>query len=527
MENKINVPKHESMPAYSQRDNEIFESNFHSAVTHPSVRSRDIDDLFKRIRSGKDVLCRVPTRIDPNIQFSEDEDEEEPEKSGNENKIPSGDKTPEFRPKTHEFPPRFLQPLTSSQRDRNVSANFNPFQHQHFSASKPSSSVHKNYLNKQYSMPQSENRVRKLKVFPEDPSKTMMNQTAQSKFKIPVEKSFAAAMPPKKTSTLTDETIEVNGKSYSVLSLLGSGGSCKVYSVFDLEKKALVAIKCVNLKNTDPCIREGYKKEIEYLQKLQSSNRVIKMYDYEYRKDELFIVLERGEVDFAKYISNEAKLKRLSPLMIKFYWAQMLEAVADIHKYGIVHSDLKPANFLLVAGNLKLIDFGIATSVPDDKTSTFRDTQVGTLNYMSPEAITQLSESEKVCFKVGVKSDVWSLGCILYNLVYGVTPFNNIKTLLQKIQAITNPKYEIEFKPLPDKLLVDVLKKCLKRNPKERASVEELLNHPYLKDETPPKKTEAAKSNDLNNVMAQMQIFTPKRMSYITKVVKELSEKHD
>ncbi|GFQ86502.1 hypothetical protein TNCT_527821 [Trichonephila clavata] len=527
MENKINVPKHESMPAYSQKDGEILGPNFHSAATHPSVRSRDIDDLFKRIRSGNDVLCRVPNRIDPNIQFSEDEDEEELEKSGNENKMPGIDKTPEYRPKIHDFPPRFLQPLTSSQRGRNVSADFNLLQHQHFSASKLSSNVHRNSFNKQCSMPQSENRVRKPKVFLEEPPKTMMNPIAQSEFKIPAAKPFTVAAPPKKTSTLTDETIEVNGKPYSVLSLLGSGGSCKVYSVFDLDKKSLVAMKCVNLKNTDPCIREGYKKEIEYLQKLQSSDRVIKMYDYEYRKDELFIVLERGEVDFAKYISNEAKLKRLSPLMIKFYWVQMLEAVADIHKYGIIHSDLKPANFLLVAGNLKLIDFGIATSVPDDMTSTFRETQVGTLNYMSPEAITQLSEKEKIFFKVGVKSDVWSLGCILYNLVYGVTPFHNIKTLLQKIRAITDPKYKIEFKPLPDELLVDVLKRCLKRNPKERASVEELLNHPYLKDENPSKKTEAAKSNDLNNVMEQMQIFTPKRMSYITKVVKELSEKHD
>jgi serine/threonine-protein kinase TTK/MPS1 len=66
---------------------------------------------------------------------------------------------------------------------------------------------------------------------------------------------------------------------------------------------------------------------------------------------------------------------------------QMLEAVHAIHQQKIVHSDLKPANFILVQGALKLIDFGIAKAIPNDTTNIQRDIQVGTLNYMSPEAI--------------------------------------------------------------------------------------------------------------------------------------------
>ena len=65
----------------------------------------------------------------------------------------------------------------------------------------------------------------------------------------------------------------------------------------------------------------------------------------------------------------------------------MLEAVHAIHGENIVHTDLKPANFLLVEGSLKLIDFGIAKAIPNDTTNIQRDSQTGTCNYMSPESL--------------------------------------------------------------------------------------------------------------------------------------------
>lgn len=72
----------------------------------------------------------------------------------------------------------------------------------------------------------------------------------------------------------------------------------------------------------------------------------------------------------------------------------MLEAVYTIHQHGIVHSDLKPANFLIVDGMLKLIDFGIANQMQPDTTSIVKDSQVGTVNYMPPEAIKDMSSRE-------------------------------------------------------------------------------------------------------------------------------------
>uniref|UniRef100_A0A0M3IDR4 Protein kinase domain-containing protein n=1 Tax=Ascaris lumbricoides TaxID=6252 RepID=A0A0M3IDR4_ASCLU len=164
-----------------------------------------------------------------------------------------------------------------------------------------------------------------------------------------------------------------------------------------------------------------------------------------------------------------------------------LENLKVVHKWGslrlfsgVVHSDLKPANFLLIGGNLKLIDFGIASSIPSNRTSIMKDSQMGTLSYMPPEALAGAEPQHgKEVYKVQKKSDVWSLGCILYNMVYGRTPYQHILSCAQKINAIISKP--VEFDPIDDKELLDVMKKCLTKDPEKRATVEELQMHPYLR----------------------------------------------
>ncbi|XP_064617478.1 dual specificity protein kinase TTK-like [Liolophura sinensis] len=235
----------------------------------------------------------------------------------------------------------------------------------------------------------------------------------------------------------------VNGKSYSILKVVGKGGSSKVYHCFDFDNQQSVGIKYVDLSDADETIIQGYKNEITLLKRLQYSDKVIKMYDYEHNKAQccLLIVMELGDTDLASLFRNASKSKDITPSLMNYYWEAMLKAVKVLHKEGIIHSDLKPANFLLVKGQLKLIDFGIANAIQQDRTSVVRDAQVGTLNYMSPEAIADscggmtMDGSGRVQprYKIGVKSDVWSLGCILYNMVYGRTPF----------QLITKPHDEV------------------------------------------------------------------------------------
>lgn len=100
----------------------------------------------------------------------------------------------------------------------------------------------------------------------------------------------------------------------------------------------------------------------------------------------------------------------------------MLEAVAAVHAARVVHCDLKPANFLLVPtpgdggadSIVKLIDFGIARAIETDTTNISRETAIGTVNYMAPEMLQGRRGGGGL--KYGRASDVWSLGCILYQV---------------------------------------------------------------------------------------------------------------
>ncbi|XP_057596260.1 dual specificity protein kinase TTK isoform X2 [Hippopotamus amphibius kiboko] len=306
-------------------------------------------------------------------------------------------------------------------------------------------------------------------------------------------------------SSSTNECISVKGKMYSILKQIGSGGSSKVFQVLN-EKKQIHAIKYVNLEEADSQTVDSYRNEIAYLNKLQQhSDKIIRLYDYEITDQYIYMVMECGNIDLNTWLK---KKKSINPWERKSYWKNMLEAVYTIHQHGIVHSDLKPANFLIVDGMLKLIDFGIANQMQPDTTSIVKDSQVGTVNYMPPEAIKDMSSSRengKSKSKISPKSDVWSLGCILYYMTYGKTPFQHIINQISKLHAIIDPNHEIEFPDIPEKDLQDVLKCCLIRDPKQRISIPELLAHPYVQIQTHPGNQMAkGTSEEMKHVLGQL-----------------------
>ncbi|KAF9649924.1 kinase-like protein [Thelephora ganbajun] len=272
--------------------------------------------------------------------------------------------------------------------------------------------------------------------------------------------------------------MQVNRKVYARLDMIGKGGSSRVYKVLS-HNNQMFAVKRVSLDRTDQETMNGYMNEISLLKRLEGNHRIIRLIDSEVKagpdgsKGHLTLVMELGEIDMARLLHDQLK-QPLNVVWVAYYWQQMLQAVDVIHEEKIVHSDLKPANFVVVRGQLKLIDFGIANAIANDTTNIHRESHVGTVNYMSPEAI-ELQEGVRR-FKVGRPSDIWSLGCILYQMVYGAPPFHKLG-VYQKMRAIPDPQYCIEKVPT---VVIETIKRCLDRAPKARATIPELLENEWL-----------------------------------------------
>ena len=292
----------------------------------------------------------------------------------------------------------------------------------------------------------------------------------------------------------------VNGVSYTSLSHIGEGGYSTVYEVFNKERE-LYALKVVKPHESNSTVWSDLLKEIDFLFELRNCKHVVKLVDHErvefngsQREEALYILMERGECDLSHILSRLDKDERLTPSKIRFYWEQMLEAVQAVHAHGIVHADIKPPNFILVQGQLKLIDFGFAAKVPEGGEDLERDFVGGTKEYFSPESMSHYVITDGAIdmmemkrrdsrIKIGFKSDVWALGVILFQLTYGgSTPFAQVPGgKIARIQALISLEHEVDFEPIGDAQLLDTMKLCLMKDPAKRATVSRLLQHPFLR----------------------------------------------
>jgi NIMA (never in mitosis gene a)-related kinase len=195
---------------------------------------------------------------------------------------------------------------------------------------------------------------------------------------------------------------------YDVVKPIGKGKFAVVYRAQRKSDGQLVAIKKIAIDAMDQKARDKTLKEVRLLQSVHHPN-IIEYMDSFIEGDELIIVFEWAAAgDLKRQIRKAQERKaRFDERVIWKYFAQICEAIAHMHERRIMHRDLKPANiFLTLSGTVKVGDLGLGREMSENTLEAH--SKVGTPLYMSPEVLRGDGYDWK--------SDVWSLGCLLYEL---------------------------------------------------------------------------------------------------------------
>lgn len=261
--------------------------------------------------------------------------------------------------------------------------------------------------------------------------------------------------------------------------LLGFGGFAKVFVGLDTVKGELLAIKEMSTENiTDVQSLNDIQQEFALLQSIRHPN-VIKYYFFEHSKSQKVcrIVMELLAGNSTMHLLQQ--FGPLTEVILRKITRHLLQAISVVHNEGIFHRDIKPANILVShTGEVKLCDFGCSKRVSE--LSTASSFIIGTPVYMAPELIKGTPHQ---------KSDIWSVGCTLFELATGLSPWHHcgVKDNLPLMFYITTssetplviPKHiGIDLSPE----LMSFLNLCFTRDVRKRPNAVDLLRHPWIDD---------------------------------------------
>ncbi|MCP4259282.1 MAG: protein kinase [Planctomycetes bacterium] len=251
---------------------------------------------------------------------------------------------------------------------------------------------------------------------------------------------------------------------FEIVKVIGRGGMGVVYLAHDTKLDRSVAVKSIPAKLADDSTaRMRFHREAKLLASLNHPNIAVIHEIIEQEEDLSYLILE--------YVPGESLAQRISREPLKLEEAlsigqQIAEAISAAHKKGVVHRDLKPGNIRLEPdGRVKVLDFGLAkTSVRKgtdiEITSTEPGHIIGTPAYMSPEQARGKSTDHR--------TDIWSFGCIIYQMLTGHSPFESdtaTDTMARIIER--QPDWELLPNETPENIRV-LLRRCLEKDPERR-----------------------------------------------------------
>ncbi|KAH9813102.1 STE/STE20/YSK protein kinase [Melampsora americana] len=293
----------------------------------------------------------------------------------------------------------------------------------------------------------------------------------------PAQQSRANSTPGQSSPNSTQPSNDL-GRRYKLLEKLGHGNFGTVYKALDQVTGEIVAVKQIDLENSDDDISE-IQKEISHLSDCDSEF-IVRYYGSFVKGYKLWIVME--------YLSGGSCLDLLKPgpfpeSAIQVVIHELLLGLEYLHSKKKIHRDIKSANILVSAkGKVKLADFGVATQLSNNKSR--RNTFVGTPFWMAPEVIKQSSYDEK--------ADIWSLGITAIELAKGQPPLAEYHPLrvLFLIPKAKSPTLEDNLDAERIKLysedFKDFIDCCLLKDVQHRPTALQLLNHPFLKKKQSP-----------------------------------------